>query len=112
LGSLPRSLASLRFYEHRGLLSPERDGHSRIYTLHDRERLSLILKAKALGFTLAEIKDSLGIQHAGCHVLGLSLTSAQVADQIAYLQQRKAEIESALAGLQTLQARLLMPQVT
>ena len=83
-----------------------RDGTSRVYTPH-REWLSVILKAKALGFTLAQIKDTLGAETAQGDATGLSLTASQVADQIAHLEQQKAKIESALAALQTLQARLL-----
>jgi DNA-binding transcriptional MerR regulator len=101
------TLRALRFYGDRGLLSPKRDGNSRVYTPDDRERLSVILQAKALGFTLAEIADTLGTKTAQSDATGLSLTSSQVADQIAHLEQQKAKIESALAELQTLRARVL-----
>jgi DNA-binding transcriptional MerR regulator len=106
------TLRALRFYEDRGLLSPQRDGTSRVYTFHDRERLLVIIKAKALGFTLAEIADTLGAEDAQGDATGLSLTASQVADQIAHLEQQKAKIESALAALQTLQAKLLTTQAT
>ena len=58
IGDLARefgvTLRTLRFYEDRGLLSPRRDGTARIYDPRDRERLSVILKGKQLGFTLTE----------------------------------------------------------
>ncbi len=47
---------SIRFYEEQGLLSPERNGQSRIYRKKDRVRLKLILRGKRLGFSLAETK--------------------------------------------------------
>jgi DNA-binding transcriptional MerR regulator len=45
---------ALRFYEKRGLISPRRKGWVRIYGQVDSHRVSLILRAKKLGFTLAE----------------------------------------------------------
>lgn len=47
---------SLRFYEAEGLLSPTRQGLTRIYSRQDRVRLQLILRGKRLGFSLSEIK--------------------------------------------------------
>ncbi|MBS0308560.1 MAG: MerR family DNA-binding transcriptional regulator [Proteobacteria bacterium] len=51
---------AIRFYEDRGLLSPQRvgvNGHMRVYTSRDRTRLKLTLRGKRLGLSLAEIKD-------------------------------------------------------
>jgi DNA-binding transcriptional MerR regulator len=45
---------SIRFYEDQGLISPERNGQTRIYSKRDKVRLKLILRGKRLGFTLAE----------------------------------------------------------
>lgn len=45
---------TLRFYEEKGLLSPARNGQSRVYSAADRSRLRLILRGKRLGFTLGE----------------------------------------------------------
>ncbi len=47
---------SIRFYEDQGLLSPERQGQTRLYDNKDRVRLKLILRGKRLGFSLAETK--------------------------------------------------------
>ena len=47
---------SIRFYEEQGLLSPERNGQTRIYKKKDKVRLKLILRGKRLGFSLAETK--------------------------------------------------------
>lgn len=48
---------TIRFYEEHGLLSPERQGQSRIYSQGDRVRLKLILRGKRLGFSLDESKE-------------------------------------------------------
>ena len=45
---------TLRFYEEKGLISPERQGQNRIYSIADRARLKLILRGKRLGLTLEE----------------------------------------------------------
>ncbi len=50
---------TIRFYEDQGLLSPERKNTVRIYNDRDRVRLQLILRGKRLGFSLAEIKETL-----------------------------------------------------
>lgn len=50
------TLRTLRFYEDKGLLMPERVGVTRLFTRRDRARLKLILLGKRLGFSLTEIK--------------------------------------------------------
>jgi DNA-binding transcriptional MerR regulator len=105
------TLRALRFYEDRGLLSPQREGHIRIYRASDRERLAVILKAKALGFTLSEIK-ALAAEAPQAERLALSLSAAQTADQIAHLEQQQAEIDAALRELRTERARLLATSAT
>jgi DNA-binding transcriptional MerR regulator len=93
-GTTPRAL---RFYESKGLLSPQRQGAARFYGAIERERLSLVLKAKRLGFTLREIHRMLGSEHA--EFGALSITRRQCFDQIKLLEARKREIETALAEL-------------
>ncbi|WP_261842938.1 MerR family transcriptional regulator [Aliamphritea ceti] len=58
LGITPRTI---RFYESKHLLSPERAGNTRIYTGKDKARLKLILRGKRLGFSLADISDFLDL---------------------------------------------------
>src|SRR4051794_29334676 len=53
-GITPRAL---RFYEAKGLISPQRADRARIYDSSDCDRLALILKAKKLSFTLTEILE-------------------------------------------------------
>lgn len=74
LGLNPKTI---RFYEEIGLLPPARRTPSgyRLYGAADRERLRFILKAKAVGLTLEEIKQVLDVRSKGqqpCrHVLAL-----------------------------------------
>ena len=55
------TLRALRFYEDKGLLAPRRVNGTRVYTRRDRARLALILRAKAIGSPLAEIKHYLDL---------------------------------------------------
>ena len=48
---------TIRHYEDEGLLSPRRDGTSRLFSNRDRVRLKLALRGKRLGFSLAEIRE-------------------------------------------------------
>ena len=48
---------TIRFYEDQGLLSPKREGISRVFSPRDRVRLKLALRGKRLGFSLAEIRE-------------------------------------------------------
>ncbi|KQT55127.1 MULTISPECIES: MerR family transcriptional regulator [unclassified Aureimonas] len=65
IGDLSRefgvTLRTLRFYEDRGLLNPERRGTTRLYSRRDRARLRLVLLAKTLGFSLTEAKQIIEI---------------------------------------------------
>lgn len=94
------TLRALRFYEDRGLLAPKRIGTMRIYSRRDRERLSVILKGKQLGFTLAEIQDMLTpSEQGGKGGIDLKLSLTKVEEQIAHLESQREEIDAAIAAL-------------
>ncbi len=48
---------ALRFYEHKGLISPARRGRTRVYSERDKTRLMLALRGKRLGFSLEECRE-------------------------------------------------------
>lgn len=56
---------TIRFYEEKGLLNPEREGQNRIYSESDRVRLQLILRGKRLGLTLEESRDIINMYMPG-----------------------------------------------
>ena len=68
IGDLSREFGvttrTIRFYEDQGLLSPTRNGQSRIYQPRDRVRLKLILRGKRLGFSLKEINKLIALYDA------------------------------------------------
>ncbi len=45
---------TIRFYEEKGFLQPDREGTRRIYSPSDRTKLRLILRGKRLGLSLDE----------------------------------------------------------
>ena len=60
IGELSRefgvTLRALRFYENKGLISPQRDGLSRLYSRGDRNRLAYTLMSSACPFFAANLK--------------------------------------------------------
>ena len=52
---------ALRFYEEKGLLSPARQGQTRLYSQADRTRLRLLLRGKRLGLSLEESAEIVGM---------------------------------------------------
>ncbi len=52
---------TIRFYEEQGLLSPARMGGRRVFSKFDRVRLSQILRAKRIGFSLDDIREFLEV---------------------------------------------------
>lgn len=98
------SQRALRFYEDRGLLSPRREGSARLYGAEDRRKLASILRAKRLGFTLAEMRDLVRADSAEPE--GLAFDGVQVAQQIAHLERQREGIEAAIAELRAAQRQL------
>ena len=94
---------TLRFYEKHGLLTPSSrsDSGYRLYNDNDVERLRFILRAKAVGFTLAEITELLSIEldksnWACADVKGL------VDSKLAYVNERITELNHFQVSLQRL----------
>jgi len=84
---------AIRFYEDRGLLSPQRIGGNRIYSARDRARLQLILRGKRLGFALADIKELLELYDTDPdHLEQLRATLRKGRLRIAELERQQQEI--------------------
>jgi DNA-binding transcriptional MerR regulator len=95
------TLRALRFYEDKGLLAPRRVNGARVYTRGDRARLTLILRAKAIGSTLTDIKQYLDLygNHGEGRLQQLNYVIARTDSAIAELEQRRAQIDATLAEL-------------
>nr|WP_245884323.1 MerR family DNA-binding transcriptional regulator [Hartmannibacter diazotrophicus] len=104
IGDLARefgvTLRTLRFYEDKNLITPQRDGMNRLYTRRDRARLKLVLMGKRVGFSLNEIKDMLDLYDLrDGQVVQLKTALGKFNEQIAILERQKKDIEQALAEL-------------
>lgn len=100
---------ALRFYEAKGLLQPRRAGRARVYTRRDRARLALILRAQALGSSLAEIRHYLDLY--GDHGEGRTAQLAYVVDRtsqaIRELETKRDQLDATLAELRVIHATCL-----
>jgi DNA-binding transcriptional MerR regulator len=95
---------AIRFYEDKGLLTPRRVNGARVYTQRDRTRLKLILRAKAIGSSLDEIKQYLDLygNHGEGRSKQLQYTLERTDAAIAELEQKRAHIEATLAELRVI----------
>src|SRR6195952_1385463 len=84
---------AIRFYEDSGLLAPQRNGRTRIYTARDRTRLKLTLRGKRLGLTLAEVKELVDMYESPRD------TQAQLTKFLIVLAEHRAQLEQQMADL-------------
>jgi DNA-binding transcriptional MerR regulator len=98
------TLRALRFYEDKGLLSPRRINGARVYTRRDRARLTLILRAKAIGSPLSEIKRYLDLygEHGQGRAQQLIYVIERTDNEIAELEKKRAHIDETLAELRVI----------
>ncbi|MBR9906454.1 MerR family transcriptional regulator [Pseudidiomarina donghaiensis] len=97
---------SIRFYEDQGLLAPQRQGQTRLYTNKDRVRLKLILRGKRLGFSLSETKnlfDLYDMENSSARQLHTVL--ALIDDKKMSLKQQLEDIKVLLVELGNLEER-------
>lgn len=95
------TLRTIRFYEDKGLLSPRRVNGARVYTRRDRARLAIILRSKAIGASLEEIRHYLDLY--GAHGEGrqqqLKYVRERTDTAIAELEAKRAHLDAMLAEL-------------
>jgi DNA-binding transcriptional MerR regulator len=92
------STRAIRFYESKGLLSPERVGATRVFRKRDRARLILILRGKRLGFTLRDISDYLSLYDAD-RTQQVSLLAGKVDERLALLERQRDDLETTIREL-------------
>lgn len=92
------STRAIRFYEAKGLLSPERVGATRVFRRRDRARLILILRGKRLGFSLRDISDYLSLYDAN-RTQQVHLLVDKVDERLALLERQKTDLETTINEL-------------
>ena len=88
---------AIRFYEDLGLLQPERTGpggRNRVYSVRDRTRLKLTLRAKRLGLSLTEAKDIIDTYESPRD------TGMQLTKFLEVLDVHRSRVEAQMADLQ------------
>lgn len=104
IGALARELKvstdTLRFYEKHQLLVPVARSASgyRLYSADERQRLQFIISAKAVGFTLQEIKELLALE--------VKKDCISCATVKAYVDEKIAQLTVRIQTMQTMQANL------
>jgi DNA-binding transcriptional MerR regulator len=98
------TLRTIRFYEDKGLLAPRRLNGARVYTRRDRARLALILRSKAIGASLTEIKTMLDLYgtHGEGRVQQMRYVLERTDAGIRELEEKRAHLDASLAEMRAI----------
>lgn len=92
---------TLRFYEAKELILPERDGQKRLYNRRERARLKLILRGRRFGFSLEEIRQLLELYDIDAHgETQLRAVYEAAQDRLKDMVSQRDELTKAIAELE------------
>jgi DNA-binding transcriptional MerR regulator len=92
---------TIRFYEEKGLLNPQRDGSHRLYSAADRTKLRLILRGKRIGFSLDESAEIIGMYGSpGNNRRQLETLLGRIEEKRAELLIRRRELDAMLQEME------------
>jgi len=95
---------TLRFYEDKGLVLPQRLGNIRAYTHRDRVRMILVLRGKRMGFSLKEIKEFLDLYDAGhSSPKQMQHLLKKVRERIVLLEEQLQDVQTSLKELRNME---------
>lgn len=98
------TLRTIRFYEEQGMLSPARQGRSRVYAARDRVRLKLILRGKRLGLSLSEIAEIIDLYEVARDESPQALTLLnRLSNRKKQLIQQREDIEQVMHDIEQLE---------
>lgn len=97
---------ALRFYEEQGLLFPARRDSARIYSYKDRARLTLIMRGRRVGLSLAEIRDILDLYDEEGEAAQSAEALKVFRRRIEALESQKHEVDEAIESLKVAADRL------
>ena len=99
------TMRTMRFYEDKGLIAPQRVGTTRVYTKREVARMQLILRGKRLGFSIREIKEFLDLYEADpAHLEQARRFAARVRQRLTELTKQQVAIEQTIAELRKLES--------
>ncbi len=92
------STRTIRFYEDEGLITPLRQGRTRLFRPSDRRLLMFILRGKRLGFSIAEIQEIMAMYKEPPGEAGqLQLLIDRVKEKRDQLKQKRQDIEETIS---------------
>ncbi|MFM5682001.1 MerR family DNA-binding transcriptional regulator [Aeromonas veronii] len=91
---------TIRYYEDAGLLTPQREGQTRIYSHRDKIRLKLTLRGKRLGFSLAEIRELFDMYDTD------KSSKTQLHSMIQLIEAKRGALRQQLEDIQMVMAEL------
>jgi DNA-binding transcriptional MerR regulator len=93
---------TIRFYEEKGLLNPQREGTRRIYSAADRTKLRLILRGKRLGLSLDESAEIILMYGTpGNNRMQLEKLVSKIQEKRAELKRQQQDLRAMLKELTT-----------
>jgi DNA-binding transcriptional MerR regulator len=102
------TMRTLRFYEDKGLIAPQRVGTTRVYSRREIARMRLILRGKRLGFSIREIKEFLDLYDVDPeHVAQARQLLTKIDERVGELRKQKRAIEQTLEELRQLEKQTL-----
>jgi DNA-binding transcriptional MerR regulator len=102
------STRTLRFYEDEGLIHPERRGRTRFFRSADRHMIKEILRARRIGFSIAEIREIIQVYKEPPGEAGqLRLLMKRLDDKRADLIQKRRDIEETLEEMNNVEEACL-----
>ncbi len=91
---------TLRYYEDQGLLSPKREGQTRIYNNTDKARLAWVLRGKRVGFSLNDITEMLDLYDlSDGREKQREVTLEKCKEQIKSLKTQRDDIDATITEL-------------
>lgn len=102
------STRTIRFYEDEGLIQPIRRGRTRLFRPKDRRLLMFILRGKRLGFSIAEIREILGMYKESPGEKGqLHLLMEKVSEKREQLKQKRRDIDETIEEFDQIEEQCL-----
>ncbi|MBH5322302.1 MerR family DNA-binding transcriptional regulator [Erythrobacter sp. JGD-13] len=97
---------TLRFYEDKGLISPQRVGTMRAYSKREMGRMQLILRGKRLGFSIREIGEFLSLydNEEGGKVEQMRHLQRRINQRVEELAEQRDAIDQTIRELKQMNA--------